>query len=136
MSPRRTYRVSAERTDRGWWVIRILDFRHVVTQARRAAEIETMARDVIALLEDLPPDSFDLDVTHRVGDDLDAGIAEARRLRREADDLTRRSRETTADVARRLRSAGLSVREIGALLGIAHQRAQQILATGDAAGRR
>jgi hypothetical protein len=117
-------------------VIRILDFRHVVTQARRAAEIETMARDVIALLEDLPPDSFDLDVTHRVGDDLDAGIAEARRLRREADDLTRRSRETTADVARRLRSAGLSVREIGALLGIAHQRAQQILATGDAAGRR
>jgi predicted RNase H-like HicB family nuclease len=136
MSPRRTYRVSAERTDRGWWVIRILDFRHVVTQARRAAEIETMARDVIALLEDLPPDSFDLDVTHRVGDDLGAGIAEARRLRREADDLTRRSRETTADVARRLRSAGLSVREIGALLGIAHQRAQQILATGDAAGRR
>lgn len=128
MNSRRRYRISAQRNERGWWIIRVLDFRHVVTQARRASEIEEMARDVIALLEDVPPDSFDVDITHRVAGDLDDDIAEARRLRREADDLSARSREATADVARRLRDAGLSVREIGALLGIAHQRAQQILA--------
>ena len=128
MNSRRRYRISAQRNERGWWIVRVLDFRHVVTQARRASEIEEMARDVIALLEDVPPDSFDVDITHRVAGDLDDDIAEARRLRREADDLSARSREATADVARRLRDAGLSVREIGALLGIAHQRAQQILA--------
>lgn len=128
MNSRRRYRISAQRNERGWWIVRVLDFRHVVTQARRASEIEEMARDVIALLEDVPPDSFDVDITHRVAGDLDDDIAEARRLRREADDLSARSREATADAARRLRDAGLSVREIGALLGIAHQRAQQILA--------
>lgn len=125
---RRTYRVSAERNERGWWIVRVLDFRHVVTQARRASDIEEMARDVIALLEETPPNSFDLEIEHHVSGALDEDIAEARRLRREADELTVRSREATAQVARRMRDAGLSVREIGALLGIAHQRAQQILA--------
>lgn len=128
MTVRRTYRVSAERSDRGWWIVRVLDMRHVVTQARRASEVEEMARDVIALLEDVPPDSFDIDLSYRVADDLDSAIADVRRLRQEADEITTRSRAATADVARRMRDAGLSVREIGALLGIAHQRAQQILA--------
>ena len=132
---RRSYRISAERTDRGWWVVRVLDMRHVVTQARKASEIEEMARDVIALLEEVPPDSFDIEVVHQIGGGLDNEIAEVRRLRREADDLTARSRAATADAARHLRDAGLSVREIGALLGIAHQRAQQILARPSAGGR-
>ena len=136
MTNRRAYRVSAERNERGWWIVRVLDFRHVVTQARRASEIEEMARDVIALLEEVPPDSFDLDIRHHVSGDLDEDIAEVRRLRREADDLAARSRDATADVARRLHDAGLSGREIGALLGIAHQRAQQILAAGPRARRR
>ena len=125
---RRTYRVSAQRNERGWWIVRVLDMRHVVTQARRASDVEEAARDVIALLEEVPPDAFDVEVTHHVADELDAEIAEARRLREEADGLVRRSREATADTARKMRDAGLSVREIGALLGIAHQRAQQILA--------
>lgn len=128
MTARPVHRVSAERNDRGWWIVRVVDMRHVVTQARRASEVEDAARDVIALLEEVPPDSFDVEVAHHVADDLDAQIAEARRLRTEADALVRRSRDATADAARRLRDAGLSVREIGALLGIAHQRAQQILA--------
>ncbi len=125
---RRCYRVSAHRRARGGWIVRVLDFQHVVTQAGRASEIEEVARDVIALLEETPPGSFDVEVVHHVARGLDADIAEARRLRAEADELTRRSRVATAAVARRMREAGLSVREIGALLGIAHQRAQQILA--------
>jgi len=136
VSPRRTYRVAAERNDRGWWIVRVLDMRHVVTQARRASDIEDSARDVIALLEGTPPASFDLEVTHHVADALDADIAEARRLRDEADALMRRSREAMADAARRLRDAGLSVRDIGALLGMAHQHAQQILAGRPRGARR
>lgn len=128
MNARPSYRVRADRSDRGWWIVRVLDMRHVVTQARRASEVEEMARDVIALLEDVPPNSFDIEVTYRVADELDSDIAEVRRLRREAEEMAVRSRTATADAARRLRAAGLSVREIGSLLGIAHQRAQQILA--------
>ena len=132
---RRRYSVRAVRNERGWWIVRVTDFRHVVTQARRASEVEEMARDVIALLQEVPSESFDVDVTFCVAKGLDADIAEARRLRGDADELARKSREATTDVAKRLRDAGLSVREIGALLGIAHQRAQQILAGQPRGGR-
>jgi hypothetical protein len=36
----------------------------VVTQARRPEEVEPMARDAVALLLEVPEDSFDLDIRY------------------------------------------------------------------------
>jgi hypothetical protein len=51
--------VTAE-PDGGYWFLRIEELPELFTQARFAGEIEYMARDLIAITQEVPPDSFDL----------------------------------------------------------------------------
>lgn len=57
---RTTYRATAIRSG-DWWAIDIADLEFGHTQAKRH-EIEDMARDLIASLLDVEPDSFDLKI--------------------------------------------------------------------------
>ena len=54
------YTAEVER-DGEFWMIRVPEIDYV-TQARHEGEIETMARDLIATVEDVPADSFELAV--------------------------------------------------------------------------
>ena len=65
MTKRNTYRVSAER-EPDWWYIRVEEIGHS-TQARRVDRVEHMARDLIAFAQDVPADSFDIELTVAVG---------------------------------------------------------------------
>ena len=51
--------VTAERDGR-WWLVRVPEVPAAFTQARRPDQVEAMAREVIALLLDVPEDAFDL----------------------------------------------------------------------------
>jgi hypothetical protein len=57
----RTYRAEAVR-DGEFWCIRVPELART-TQARSLDEVEPMARDLIAIMDDIPADSFGLDVT-------------------------------------------------------------------------
>ena len=57
----RTYRAEAE-PDGAFWRIRVPGLART-TQARDRDEIEPMARDLIAIMGDVPADSFRLDLT-------------------------------------------------------------------------
>ena len=57
--PRNRYTVTAE-PDGQFWLIRIQERPDLLTQARHAGEIELMARDLIAVSDAVPHDSFDL----------------------------------------------------------------------------
>lgn len=50
-----------------WWAIEVPEVRGAHSQARRLDQVEAQARDAVALLLDVPPDSFDMDV-HVVDD--------------------------------------------------------------------
>lgn len=58
---RKTYRAEVT-ADGEFWSVRVPEIART-TQARTPAEIEPMARDLIAIMEDIPADSFALEIT-------------------------------------------------------------------------
>jgi hypothetical protein len=127
MNGRTTYHAYGRRDGKVWF-IELPDL-GMATQAKRREQGEDMARDLVALKLDVPPDSFDV-VMHwmldRVLNDavLRAVTAKARAAaaQAEASNLLRHAvRVATAD--------GMPMRDIGEILGISHQRVAQLLAT-------
>ena len=85
-----------------------------------------MARDLIAIMTGLEPGSVDLDVRIQLPDSVRAHLSEVERARdAEAQARSHAANELRA-AATQLKSAGLSVRELGAVLGISYQRASQL----------
>jgi predicted RNase H-like HicB family nuclease len=106
----------------GWWAISIPQIRGVHTQARRLDQAADMARDAIALMLDVPADSFDVDVRPEVPDEVDA----ARHARRRADDAGQQAAEATRTAVQSLLASGYTVRDAGSLLDLSPQRVSQI----------
>ena len=128
MTKRVTYQVVVWReAEIRLWVVHIPEL-DALTQARRIDEVERMARSIISLrLETDDEHSFDIDIETRLPDELTDELAEARALRRQADEANRKAAELSRDAARKLADQGLTIRDIGAVLGVSFQRASQLL---------
>ena len=122
---RPTHRAVAER-DGAWWAIRVPELRGVYSQARRLADVEAMARDAIALVLDVAPNSFDVSVEPVLGSDAAELVGQALAGRLEAERAARRASEQLRAAIDRLASSGLTVRDIATLLGLSHQRIAQV----------
>jgi predicted RNase H-like HicB family nuclease len=123
---RKTYTVQCRRVG-DWWAIDVPDVPRLHTQARRLDQVESMAREAIALLLDIPEDSFDLVLKPVLPRPLQAEVARVRRLREKAESIQREATAASADVVLDLASKGhLTVRDIGRILGISHQRVDQL----------
>jgi hypothetical protein len=128
MAPVSTYTAICERGGK-WWEITVPELDEV-TQARR---LDQVPGTVAALAHLMAGDDHAVVSVHiRIPDDLRDEIARARRLRGEAEAATRESAALSRHAARRLAADGLSLRDIGELLGVSYQRAHQF--AGDAAG--
>lgn len=97
------------------------------TSARNLREVDEMARDLIALMLDIDPRSFELDVRIELPGDAATVLEEARRQRERAAAANAHSAYLVRSVALNLSDAGLTVRDIGDALGVSHQRAQQLV---------
>ena len=108
-----------------------------VTQARSINEVDAMARDLIAIMTGLEPNSFELDVRIQLPDSVRAHLSEVERARgAEAEARSHAATELRAAAAE-LKNPGLPVRELGAVLGVSYQRASQLtIRTGPPAQRR
>ena len=120
-----THQVRAERGDR-YWVVSIDG--QPMTQAKRQNDIEPMARDWLAAMHDRDPQSFDLAVEVVMPSAAREHLDRAKTLRETADRARSEAARETAAAALALHEAGLTVREIGPLLEVSHQRAQQLVA--------
>ena len=124
---RKTYTARCQRSG-DWWAISVPDLRGVHTQARRLEKAEAMVRDAIALFLDVPSDSFDVRIEPVLPRDLQGKVGRARRVRGEAELLQREAAIASAEVAADLvRTAHLTVRDAGHVLGLSHQRITQLL---------
>jgi hypothetical protein len=65
----------------------------------------------------------------RQGTEVRAELARARDLRRQAERTQAEAATLVRDVARKLREQGLSVADVGTVLGVSFQRASQLLDT-------
>lgn len=123
-----TYTADVSRDGR-FWLIHVPEIDRY-TQARSLREIEDMTRDLIAVMRGVEPDSFELNVRLT----MPAGVRE--HLRR-VDAARIAEAEARAEAAAELRAAavdlhesGVSLRDLGRLLGVSHQRASQLTSKG------
>lgn len=132
---RRVYTAHCRRSG-DWWAVTVPEVRGVHTQARRLDQVPAMARDAIALLEDIPADSFDVVLVPELPPDLAAEVDATRELR----DTAERYQREAAGAARAAAAAlvdrhRLTFREAGRILGLSHQRVAQLLAEAPRAKR-
>ena len=124
-----SYRVEVVRSG-GWWAITVTDLDGVFSQTKRLDQVEDAAREAISLMLMIDVDDvgvLDVVVTPppavtSVLEALETSVATADEAARAAFDLRREAVEM-------LRAEGLPLRDVGALIGVSHQRVSQILGT-------
>jgi hypothetical protein len=117
-----TYTARCRRSGR-WWAIEVPEVNGgIYSQARRLDGVEAMARDAIALTLDVSPTTFEVDVVPVLPEEWETELEEAREARRSAAAAERLAQAALDRVVRRLIDAGLTVRDVGALLGLSYQR--------------
>ena len=122
-----TYDVNVTR-DGKWWMVEVPAIGGL-TQARRVTEVEDMARDLIAVTLDVPLSDVELgEVNLAVDDlsDLQKRVRHIAEISAEAASLQARALKEFQDTARALVDRKVPVRDVGALLGVSHQRIAQI----------
>ncbi len=116
--------------DGRWWMVHIPEI-DGLTQARRLSEAETMAREYIALDQNLPLGDIKAETVSVRMDgpafrDLLEIAREIKSLRAEANEMERKATEKAQAYARSLTTYGVPVRDIAELLDISPQRVSQL----------
>jgi hypothetical protein len=125
----KTYHADVDR-DGKFWRVRVPEVART-TQARSLREVEQMARDLIAIMDDIPADSFDLDVRITLPEEVRAELERSAALREQAALNQAQAAQLSRQAARRLRDEGLPLRDVGQALGISFQRAKQLIDEAD-----
>lgn len=103
-----------------YWVVTVPAIGQA-TQARSIDELNSMTKDLISLVAD------DLNPEITFSYELPPEVAEAVELKRQAAELEARAMATQGVAVKKLHELGVSLRDIGRLLGISHQRAHQLV---------
>ena len=107
------------------WNVRIGGVDGCQTYGRSLRQAQSRIRDALALWLDCEADG--LIIHDQLPKKLAAVAERAARARTEADRAGENAKEQTARAARRLTDLGLSRRDASELLGLSHQRIQQLL---------
>lgn len=129
-----TYQVRVWQED-GWWLARVMAASdgadasplNALTQARNLARIESMGQDLIATILDADGDAFDVQFEYQLPGSSGELVWQAKGARAWLEAAQDLWHERSAAAARSLADEGYSLRETAALLGLSHQRVDQIL---------
>lgn len=132
------YQVNVSRDDR-WWMITVPELSNYTgadgsinvgdtTQARRLAEVRGQARDFICVVTDSAPSEIDITITITVdGVDVTGQAEQIAKDRELAEQHAAEAQAGAKRLARELAAAGVPVRDVGEVLGVSFQRAQQLI---------
>ena len=119
------------------WLVNIKGIDGCQTYGRSLRQAEDRIRDALALWLDREPDGLTIvNEWPAALDDVAAAVCDARNA---ASTATQKAGAVTAKAAKHLERMGLSRRDAAEILGISHQRVQQLLralVTGGASSRR
>ncbi|MGL5859590.1 MAG: hypothetical protein ACRC35_14535 [Angustibacter sp.] len=96
------------------------------TQARRLDQVEAQVADAVATMLDLDAVEVEVEVEPVLPQDLAAELDGARQAAREATAAQAKASREVRAVAAALTAAQFSRRDVGALLGVSHQRVSQL----------
>ena len=121
-----TYEVQVRRGE-NWWVLSVPAIRAAHSQSRTLRDVEATARDLIAVMLDVPGDSFDVDVRVTLPAPVAKHLARAEKLRATAAAAQSQAASEVRAAAAELAGLGLPLRDVGQALGVSHQRAHQLV---------
>ncbi|HVK23925.1 MAG TPA: hypothetical protein VM677_21445 [Actinokineospora sp.] len=122
-----TYRATASREGR-YWVVEVDGVG--VTQGRGATEAVAMARDLIVAMDGVPLDQVRVDVEFKIDGVPQAEVTNVRQAVTEAAMAQERAATESRRLAVRLLDAGLTGRDVAAVLGVSPQRVSQLVGKG------
>ena len=125
----KTYHADVER-DGAVWRVRVPEVQRT-TQARSLREVEPMARDLVAIMDDIPLDAFKVNVHITLPPEVASELERSAALREEAARAQAQAAQLSRQAARHLRDHGLSLRDVGQALGVSFQRAKQLIDEAD-----
>ena len=124
------YTVRYERDEEsGWWVARLKEAPAAITQGRTITEARRRIREALALVldDDKAATKATLVDDVRLPADARKALGRARAARQRLQNESKKAQATTAVAVRKLiETLGLSVRDVGELVGISYQRVQQL----------
>jgi hypothetical protein len=118
-----TYRATISRED-PWWVATVEGVG--ATESKTIADLEDMVTDLIVVMRDLDKPDFNVIWDYDLPDEAAGALKDYQRSRREHKAAERRYNEDAARAAIALDHANLSSREAAQLMGLSHQRVQQL----------
>jgi predicted RNase H-like HicB family nuclease len=121
----RTYTVRYERDETGWWVASIKEVRGCHTQARSIAQARQRIREALGLFV-ASPEKVSLVDQVQLPKELRGAIRRLVSAKKRAEVAQELAARAAREAARELTRL-LTVRDAGELLGISHQRVQQLL---------
>jgi predicted RNase H-like HicB family nuclease len=107
------------------WLVHIKSIPGCHTYGRTLRQAEARIQEALALWLDRDPEG--LEVSSAWPTDLVEIASEVSRVRHDATECAQRAGTTTARAAKKLERMGLSRRDTADVLGISHQRVQQLL---------
>lgn len=130
-----TYRVVVERDESGAWIARIPSIRGCHSYGRTLEQVRSRIREALALWVD-DADQAELGFEVRLPAESRESIRRAREARARSAKVQRDASAAVRQTASLLTTKlGLSLRDAADLLGVSHQRVQQLLAVNNARAR-
>lgn len=120
------YTVRATRSGR-WWAIEVPEVPGLFSQARRLSEAAEMATDAIALMLDVDPSTFEVEIVPVLDPDVSRRVERSRALLHQAKEVRNSASAAARDAARALLASGLSQRDAAEVLGVSFQRVSQLV---------
>ena len=112
----------------GWWAIEVPEVPGVFTQAKRLEQVADVVADAVSLMLDVPFVSINVTLVpvlpEPFAEDLHSAKKAAADAARAGDEASLAMRKVVAELRN---DAGLSVRDVAALLEVSHQRVSQLL---------
>ncbi len=122
------YAVTYEKDESGWWQARLHGVAGVHSDGRTVSDARARVREALALaLGDAEAERSELVDEVKLPTEIRRLVARATSARARLEQVKAEAQESTVEAVRTLRATlGLSRRDIADLLGISHQRVQQL----------
>jgi hypothetical protein len=121
-----TYTATARRDGR-WWMVQCDQHPSALSMVARLDQAAEVHREAIAFVADVPEDQVEVDVRPVLEPELSSELDEASQLAEQAKQAEEQAGVKRRRVARRLVASGLTVRDVGAVMGLSYQRAHQLV---------
>lgn len=119
-----TYTVTAERTAK-WWVLQADEAPGAISQVARLDQADQI-KEAIAFVTGEPEDEIEIELRPALPDAAEDAIRKAHKYRHISAGANAWAAYENRLAAHELAASGLSVRDIGFVLGVSYQRAQQL----------